>query len=192
MAKTKEIEEMNLLDDVEIATNATPEHDKEKDKSSNNKDTKQTHNTQTQTQMNLLNVDDTLVLRRSQHDKAKEQQDNNTQSKGNNENATHNTQKEYKSLESYKNSLNPQERKVLEKFMSSPVFDSFVTYLETFFREKDTIIHRINCYCFRAKENLNIRIYGKIYEIKQNEVIYIQKDSFGHAMLRNDKLERIL
>lgn len=148
-----------------------------------------------QKEIDLLSLEDTQkedVATTPQHDKAKEQQDNNTQSKGNNENATHNTQKEYKSLESYKNSLNPQERKVLEKFMSSPVFDSFITYLETFFREKDTIIHRINCYCFRAKENLNIRIYGKIYEIKQNEVIYIQKDSFGHAMLRNDKLERIL
>ncbi|MDY5185354.1 hypothetical protein [Helicobacter trogontum] len=71
--------------------------------------------------------------------------------------------KKYKSLEDYKNSLNPQEKKILEKFMSSPVFDSFVTYLETFFRDKDTIIHRINCYCFRAKENVNIRIHGKIY-----------------------------
>lgn len=100
--------------------------------------------------------------------------------------------KEYKSLEDYKNSLNPQEKKILEKFMLSPVFDSFVTYLETFFREKDTIIHRINCYCFRAKENVNIRIHGKIYQIKQNEVVYVQKDSFGNAMLRNNKLERII
>lgn len=137
-------------------------------------------------EMNLLNVENTQDV------SAHAQHDNKTENKGNNENAAQNTQNEYKSLETYKNSLNPQEKKILEKFMSSPVFDSFVTYLETFFRDKDTIIHRINCYCFRAKENVNIRIHGKIYEIKQNEVIYIQKDSFGNAMLRNDKLERIL
>lgn len=143
-------------------------------------------------EMNLLNVENTQdVSAHAKHDKEQEQ-DNKTESKDNNENIAQNTQKEYKSLESYKNSLNPQEKKILERFMSSPVFDSFITYLETFFRDKDTIIHRINCYCFRAKENVDIRIHGKIYEIKQNEVIYIQKDSFGNAMLRNDKLERIL
>ena len=143
-------------------------------------------------EMNLLNVENTQdVSAHAKHDK-EEEQDNNTESKDNNENIAQNTKKEYKSLESYKNSLNPQEKKILERFMSSPVFDSFITYLETFFRDKDTIIHRINCYCFRAKENVDIRIHGKIYEIKQNEVIYIQKDSFGNAMLRNDKLERIL
>ena len=143
-------------------------------------------------EMNLLNVENTQdVSAHAKHDK-EEEQDNKTESKDNNENIAQNTQKEYKSLESYKNSLNPPEKKILETFMSSPVFDSFITYLETFFRDKDTIIHRINCYCFRAKENVDIRIHGKIYEIKQNEVIYIQKDSFGNAMLRNDKLERIL
>ena len=158
-------------------------------------------------EMNLLNVENTQdVSAHAQHDKEKEanikesgtdkrkDKSSNNKDTKETENTQDNTQtqKEYKSLETYKNSLNPQEKKILEKFMSSPVFDSFVTYLETFFRDKDTIIHRINCYCFRAKENVNIRIHGKIYEIKQNEVIYIQKDSFGNAMLRNDKLERIL
>lgn len=152
-----------------------------------------------QKEIDLLSLEDTQkedVATTPQHDNTQGDMDQNKSSSNNKDiRETENNagaKKEYKSLESYKNSLNPQERKVLEKFMSSPVFDSFVTYLETFFREKDTIIHRINCYCFRAKENLNIRIYGKIYEIKKNEVIYIQKDSFGHAMLRNDKLERIL
>lgn len=155
-----------------------------------------------QKEIDLLSLEDTQkedVATTPEHDNTQGHIDQNKSSSNNkdireteNIQANAGAKKEHKSLESYKNSLNPQERKVLEKFMSSAVFDSFITYLETFFREKDTIIHRINCYCFRAKENLNIRIYGKIYEIKQNEVIYIQKDSFGHAMLRNDKLERIL
>lgn len=117
-------------------------------------------------EMNLLNVENTQdVSAHAQHDKQKEanikesgtdkQKDKSSNNKDTKEteNTQDNTQtqKEYKSLETYKNSLNPQEKKILEKFMSSPVFDSFVTYLETFFRDKDTIIHRINCYCFRAK-----------------------------------------
>ncbi|TLD84254.1 hypothetical protein [Helicobacter trogontum] len=95
-------------------------------------------------------------------------------------------------LESFKNSLSSQEKKTLNQFMQSSVFDSFMTYLEGFFRDKDTIIHRINCFCFKAKEDVSIRIHGRIYTIKQGEIVYVQKDSFGNAMLRNNKLERII
>lgn len=96
------------------------------------------------------------------------------------------------SLEGFKDSLTPQEKKKLETFMQSSVYDSFMSYLEMFFREKDTLIHRINCYCFRALENFSLRIQGKIYEIKKGQIIYIQKDSFGNSLLRNNKLERIM
>lgn len=95
-------------------------------------------------------------------------------------------------LESFINSLSPQEAKLIRNFIDSSVYDTFMTYLEGIFREKDTIIHRINCYCFRAKDNVNIRILGKIYEIKKGEVIYIQKDTYGNSLLRNNKLERIM
>lgn len=95
-------------------------------------------------------------------------------------------------LESFKQSLKPQEKKVLENFMASSVYDSFMSYLETFFREKDTLIHRINCYCFKSLEDFSLRIQGKIYEIKKGQIIYIQKDSFGNSLLRNNKLERIM
>lgn len=95
-------------------------------------------------------------------------------------------------LESFINSLSPQEAKLIRNFIDSSVYDTFMTYLEGIFREKDTIIHRINCYCFRAKDNVNIRILGKIYEIKKGEVIYIQKDAYGNSLLRNNKLERIM
>lgn len=97
-----------------------------------------------------------------------------------------------KDLESLLKSLSPQEAKVLRNFMNSSVYDTFITYLENILLEKEQIIHRINCYCFRAKEDLSVRIYGKIYQIEKNEIIYIQKDSFGNSMLRNNKLERII
>ena len=97
-----------------------------------------------------------------------------------------------KNLDEFLNTLNPQEQKVLKKFMESPVYDDFITYLEGFFKEKDTLIHRINCYCFRVKEDFSVRIHGKIYELHKGEIIYIQKDSFGTSFLRNCKLERIM
>ena len=97
-----------------------------------------------------------------------------------------------KNLDEFLNTLKPQEQKVLKKFIESPVYDDFITYLEGFFKEKDTLIHRINCYCFRVKEDFSVRIHGKIYELHKREIIYIQKDSFGTSFLRNSKLERIL
>ena len=97
-----------------------------------------------------------------------------------------------KNLDEFLNTLKPQEQKVLKKFIESAVYDDFITYLEGFFKEKDTLIHRINCYCFRVKEDFSLRIHGKIYELHKGEIIYIQKDSFGTSFLRNSKLERIL
>lgn len=97
-----------------------------------------------------------------------------------------------KNLDEFLNTLKPQEQKVLKKFMESPVYDDFITYLESFFKEKDTLVHRINCYCFRVKEDFSVRIHGKIYELHKGEIIYIQKDSFGTSFLRNSKLERIM
>ena len=99
---------------------------------------------------------------------------------------------EITNLESFKQSLKPQEKKVLETFMKSSVYDSFMSYLETFFREKDTLIHRINCYCFRAIDDFSFRMQGKVYEIKKGQIIYIQKDCYGNSLLRNNKLERIM
>lgn len=99
---------------------------------------------------------------------------------------------ESKSIEDFKNELSVQERKVLTNFMNNSVYDKFMTYLESVFREKDTIVHRINCYCFRVKEDFSIRIHGKFYNFKAKEIFYIQKDSFGNAMLRNSKVERIM
>lgn len=97
-----------------------------------------------------------------------------------------------KDLESLLKTLSPQQAKVLRNFINSSVYDIFITYLENIMLEKGQIIHRINCYCFRAKEDLSVRIHGKIYKINKNEIIYIQKDSFGNSMLRNTKLERIM
>ena len=99
---------------------------------------------------------------------------------------------EITNLESFKQSLKPQEKKVLETFMKSSVYDSFMSYLETFFREKDMLIHRINCYCFRAIDDFSFRMQGKVYEIKKGQIIYIQKDCYGNSLLRNNKLERIM
>ena len=102
------------------------------------------------------------------------------------------TCEKYKNLDSFIKSLKPQEQKTIKNFLDSSVYDTFMTYLEGIFREKDTLIHRINCFCFRAKEDVSVRVQGKIYEIKENEIIYIQKDSYGNSLLRNNKFERIM
>ena len=76
--------------------------------------------------------------------------------------------------------------------MESPVYDDFMGYLEGYFKEKDTLIHRINCYCFRVKKDFNQRIQGKVYELKKGDVFYIQKDMYGTSFLKNTNVERIL
>lgn len=98
----------------------------------------------------------------------------------------------HKNLESFIASLSPQEAKAIKTFINSSVYDTFMTYLEGIFREKDTLIHRINCYCFRAIDDVSIRILGKIYNVKKGEIIYIQKDAYGNSLLKNNKLERIM
>ncbi|MWV61667.1 hypothetical protein DCO58_08340 [Helicobacter saguini] len=98
----------------------------------------------------------------------------------------------HKNLESFIASLSPQEAKAIKTFINSSVYDTFMTYLEGIFREKDTLIHRINCYCFRAIDDVSIRILGKVYSIKKGEIIYIQKDAYGNSLLKNNKLERIM
>lgn len=97
-----------------------------------------------------------------------------------------------KNLDEFIKTLKPQENKVLQTFLKSPVYDKYMSYLEGVFHEKDTLIHRINCYCLRVKEDCTLRVQGKVYQCKKGQLIYIQKDAFGNACLKNQKLERIM
>lgn len=190
MAKTN-----TLLDEVETQIPNSANHNLDKNANTSNTQTSQPakENTESKQQTPANNKQDNPNSV-SQNLDTTEQTSNESQSTPNTEQqpsqpqATNNPT----SLNEFLETLNAKEKKQIQTFMNTSVYDKFMCYLENYFSEKDTLIHRINCFCFRVKEDFTLRIHNKVYELKQGNIIYIQRDAFGISLLKNTKLERIL
>lgn len=95
------------------------------------------------------------------------------------------------SIESFLQTLNPKEKRIIREFMGTSAYYSFVDYLLAQTNRR-TYTHNVNILGFKVKEDFSLRFHGRLQEFKKDGIIHVPKnDSYTTLFLKHSKLERI-